>query len=152
MACPFSDDLRPRGLSAARDGMAVRSAAARVGIGASTAIGWIANERQGQMTPANQGRPSGCRLDTAADCIATMIAAPTEIRGNDTVFRLRQETAIAIGRSALAVWRRTRGWALKKDRTCTGARARGSVKAARDGCARHGNRAADRRVFRDQTG
>ena len=56
-----------RVLSAARDGMAARTVAARVGSGASTAIGWIANGRQGQMTPVNHGRPSGCGLETAAD-------------------------------------------------------------------------------------
>ena len=82
------------------------------------------------MTPVNQGRPSGSWLDTAADCIATLLAAPTAIRRNDMVYRLRQETAIAIGRSARAVWGRTRGWTVYKKAACTGARASGSVKAA----------------------
>ena len=58
MACAFSDDLRLRALSAACDGMAARSAAARVGSGASTAIGWIANGRQAQMTWPTRAVPA----------------------------------------------------------------------------------------------
>ena len=55
MPCAFSDDLRSRVLSASRDGMSALWAAARLGIGASKAIAWIASARQGQMTPAKQG-------------------------------------------------------------------------------------------------
>ena len=80
MPCAFSDDLRSRVLSASRDGMSKRLAAVRLGIGASTAIAWIASARQGQMTPAKQGRRSGSRLDTQVDCIGTMIEVQKVLR------------------------------------------------------------------------
>ncbi len=49
MTRAFSDDLRSRVLAASRDGMSARSAAARFGIGISTAIAWIASARAGQL-------------------------------------------------------------------------------------------------------
>ena len=102
MARAFSSDLRTRVLSASRDGMSARSAAKRFGIRASTAIAWIAKGRQGQMTPAKDGRPSGSRLDTQADFIATMIAAPKDICesaksffGRSSVYSRRQRAISA---------------------------------------------------------
>ena len=96
--------------------MSARSAAARFAIGASTALAWITKGRQGQMTPAKQGRRSGSRLDldTQADCIATISAAQKDITLDEMVLRRSQDKAIAIGRGALAVWLRTRGWTFKK--------------------------------------
>ncbi|RVE81822.1 IS630 family transposase, partial [Sinorhizobium meliloti] len=55
--------LRHRVLAASAGGMSARSAAARFGIGISTAIAWIASARQGQVSAAKQGRPGGSRLD-----------------------------------------------------------------------------------------
>ena len=78
----FSGDLRSRVLSPSRDGLSARSAAARFGIGVSTAIAWIASARQGQMTLAKQGRRSGSRLDTQVDFIGTMIKAQKDITLN----------------------------------------------------------------------
>ena len=131
MALTFSGDLRTRVLSASRYGMSARSAAARFGIGASTAIAWIAKGRQGQMTPVKQGRPSGSRLDTQADCIATVIAAQKDITRNEVVLRLRQDKRRSRSVAVLLLF----GYAhvagrLKKDRTCSGARTSGSDKAA----------------------
>lgn len=41
MTRAFSDDLRSRVLAVSRHGMSARSAAARFGIGISTAIAWM---------------------------------------------------------------------------------------------------------------
>lgn len=73
MTRAFSDDLRSRVLAASRNGMSARSAAARFGIGISTAIAWIASARQGRLTPAKQGRRGGSRLDAHEDFIIGMI-------------------------------------------------------------------------------
>ncbi len=110
----FSDDLRSRVLAASRNGMSARSAAARFGIGISTAIAWIANARHGQMTPAKQGRRGGSRLDTHEDLIVGMIEEEKDITLNEMVLRLAEEKAVSIGRSALDVWLRKRGWTFKK--------------------------------------
>jgi len=50
-----------------------------------------------------------------------MIEEEKDITLNEMVLRLREDRAVSIGRSALDVWLRKRGWTFKKDRTCTGA-------------------------------
>lgn len=114
MARALSDDLRSRVLAASGDGMSARSAAARFGIGISTAIAWIANARQGQRTAAKQGRRGGSRLDAHEAFIVGMIKEAKDITLNEMVLRLHEEKAVCIGRSALDVWLRNRGWTFKK--------------------------------------
>lgn len=116
MTRAFSDDLRSRVLAAAYDGMSARSAAARfgIGIGISTAIAWIASARHGQMKPAKQGRRGGSRLDAHGDFIVGLIDEEKDITLNEMVLRLAEEKAVSIGRSALDVWLRKRGWTFKK--------------------------------------
>lgn len=114
MTRAFSDDLRSRVLAASRDGMSARSAAARFGIGISTAIAWIASARAGRLTPAKQGRRGGSRLDSHEDFIFDMIEETKDITLNEMVVRLLEQKAVAIGRSRLDVWLRQRGWTFKK--------------------------------------
>lgn len=114
MARALSEDLRSRVLAASEGGMSARSAAARFGIGVSTAIAWIANARQGQLTAAKQGRREGSRLDAHEAFIVGMIEAEKDITLNEMVSRLREEKSVSIGRSALDVWLRRRGWTFKK--------------------------------------
>jgi transposase len=94
--------------------MSARSAAARFGIGISTAIAWITNARQGQMTPAKQGRRGGSRLDVHEAFIVATIEASKDITLDEMVARLGNERHVRIGRSALDVWLRKRGWTFKK--------------------------------------
>ncbi len=114
MTRAFSDDLRSRVLAASRNGMSARSAAARFGIGISTAIAWIASARQGRLTPGKQGRRSGSRLDAHEDFIIGMIEEAKDITLNEMVLRLHEERAVSIGRSALDVWLRKRGRTFKR--------------------------------------
>jgi transposase len=114
MARALSGDLRSRVLAASAEGMSARSAAARFGIGISTAISWIASARQGQLSPAKQGRPGGSRLDAHETFIIGMIDASKDITLNEMVTRLGAEREVKIGRSALDVWLRKRGWTFKK--------------------------------------
>ena len=114
MTRAFSDDLRSRVLAASRNGMSARSAAARFGIGISTAIAWIASARAGRLTPLRQGRRGGSRLDAHEDFIVRMIEEAKEITLNEMVRRLYEDRAVSIGRSALDVWLRKRGWTFKK--------------------------------------
>ena len=100
----FSDDLRSRVLAASRGGMSARSAAARFGIGISTAIAWIASALAGRLTPGKQGRRGGSRLDAHEDFIVGMIEEAEDITLNEMVLRLHDERAVSIGRSALDVW------------------------------------------------
>ena len=114
MTRAFRDDLRSRVLAASRDGMSARSAVARFGIGISTAIAWIASARAGQLTPLKQGRRGGSRLDAHEDFIIGMIDDKKDITLNEMVLRLREQKSVSIGRSALDVWLRKRGWTFKK--------------------------------------
>ena len=114
MARALSGDLRSRVLASSADGMSARSAAARFGIGISTAISWIASARQDQMAPAKQGRPGGSRLDVHEVFIVGMIEASKDITLNEMVARLGTERGVQIGRSAFDVWLRKRGWTFKK--------------------------------------
>ena len=57
MARPFSIDLRERVVDAVvRDGQSCRQAAARFGVGVSTAIAWVARFREtGRVAPGQMG-------------------------------------------------------------------------------------------------
>lgn len=114
MARAFSDDLRSRVLAASAEGMSARSAAARFGIGISTAIAWIASARQGQRTAARQGRRGGSRLDMHEAFLVEMIETSKDITLDEMVVRLGEELNVRIGRSAVDVWLRKRGWTFKK--------------------------------------
>lgn len=70
-------------------GMSARSAAARFGIGISTAIAWIASARQSQVSAAKQGRPGGSRLDDLQAFIVGMIEASKDITLNVITFKNR---------------------------------------------------------------
>jgi transposase len=90
-------------------------AAARFGIGVSTAIVWIRRARQdGERTARRQGKPRGSRLDAHEAFVVAMIEAAKDITLNEMVARLKAERALNIGRSALSTWLRSRGWTFKK--------------------------------------
>lgn len=115
MARAYGDDLRMRVLDAASAGASARSAAARFGVGVSTAIVWIRRAREtGERTARRQGKPRGSRLDAHEAFIVSMIEADKDITLNEMVERLRAEQAVVIGRSALSSWLRGHGWTYKK--------------------------------------
>jgi transposase len=115
MARAYTDDLRVRVLEAAGAGASARSAAARFGIGISTAIVWIRRARQdGERSARRQGKPRGSRLDAHEAFIVEMIETDKDITLNEMVARLKAERALEIGRSALSAWLRGRGWTFKK--------------------------------------
>ena len=68
--------------------MSGRLAAARFGIGISTAIAWIASAREGRLTPAKQGGRGGSRLDAHEDYTVGMIEEEKDITLDEMVLRL----------------------------------------------------------------
>jgi transposase len=114
MARALGEDLRWRVLKAADEGSSARSAAARFGVGVSSAIRWIARAKIGELAPRPQGRRRGSRLDGYADFIVGMIEACPDITLNEMVERLETEYAMRIGRSALSDWLHGHGWTFKK--------------------------------------
>jgi transposase len=114
MARALSDDLRVRVLKALTEGLPARQAAARFGVGISTAIRWIARARQGERTARPQGRRRGSSLDAHEAFIVGLMEERRDITLNEMAARLLAERAISIRRSALSAWLRGRGWTFKK--------------------------------------
>lgn len=114
MAKALSDDLRSRVLKASAEGMSARQAAARFGVGVSSAIRWIARAKIGERTPRVQGRRPGSRLDAHGAFIVGLIEERRDITLNEMVERLGSELSVEVGRSTLSDWLRRHGWTFKK--------------------------------------
>lgn len=115
MARAYGDDLRVRVLDAAARGASAHSAAARFGVGVSTAILWIRRAREsGERSARKQGKPRGSRLDAHEAFVVGLIEANKDITLNEMVARLSAERSVRIGRSALSAWLHGRGWTFKK--------------------------------------
>ncbi|HET9961919.1 MAG TPA: IS630 family transposase [Nitrospiraceae bacterium] len=114
MGRALSGDLRSRVLKASDEGMSARQAAARFGVGVSSAIRWIARARIGELAPRPQGRRRASRLDAHEAFIVGMIEERRDITLNEMVERLLAEQSVTISRSALSAWLRGRGWTGEK--------------------------------------
>lgn len=114
MGRALSGDLRLRVLNASADGMSARQAAARFGVGVSSAIRWIARARIGELPPRPQGRRRSSSLDAHEAFIVGLIGGQKDITLNEMVERLAAGPAVRISRSALSAWLRGRGWTFKK--------------------------------------
>lgn len=114
MARALSDDLRVRVVKASTDGLSARQAAARFGVGISTAIRWIARARTGELAARAQGRRRGSSLDAHEAFIVALIEERRDITLHETAARLLSERSVTIRRSALSAWLRGRGDVQKK--------------------------------------
>jgi len=114
MARALGDDLRSRVLKASAEGASARSAAARFGVGVSSAIRWIARARIGELSPRPQGRRRASSLDAHEAFVVGLIEEHKDITLNEMVARLEGERSVRISRSALSAWLRRRGWTYKK--------------------------------------
>jgi transposase len=101
----YSGDLRSRVIKAAVEGMSARQAAARFGIGVSTAIVWIRRFRaNGEAMARRQGKPRGSRLDAHTDFILALVEAGTkDISLAEIVERLEVERGVRVG--ITSVWK-----------------------------------------------
>lgn len=115
MARAYSDDLRSRVIDIAGAGASARAAAARFGVGVSTAIVWIRRARQdGERCARRQGKPRGSCLDAHEAFIVAMIGEAKDITLSEMTAKLHAERGLQIGRSALSAWLGGRGWTFKK--------------------------------------
>jgi transposase len=103
MARAYSQDLRDRVIKAALGGVSVRQAAARYGVGASTAILWVRRARSGEVAARRQGQPRGSKLDAHAAFLLELIDASSHISLYEMQDRLREERGIPAGIGTL--WR-----------------------------------------------
>ncbi|MER9236686.1 IS630 family transposase [Mesorhizobium sp. M0622] len=114
MGRALSGDLRSRVLKASDEGMSARQAAARFGLGVSSAIRWIARAKIGELAPRPQGRRRASSLDAHETFIVGLIEEHKDITLNEMVERLSAEQSVRISRSPLSAWLRGHGWTLKK--------------------------------------
>lgn len=114
MAKALSDDLRSRVLRASSEGLSARQAAARFGVGISSAIRWISRAKIGEMVPRKQGRRQSSVLDVHADFIIGMIDQRQDITLDEMVERFLNEQSLRFGRSTINDWLRAHGWTYKK--------------------------------------
>lgn len=83
MGKALSGDLRSRVVKASDEGMSARQAAARLGVGVSSAIRWIARAKIGELMPRPQGRRCAASLDVHEAFIVGMIEERKDITLNE---------------------------------------------------------------------
>lgn len=117
MARAYGEDLRTRVLDACAAGSSARAAAARFGVGVSTAIVWARRARQeGERAARRQGKPRGSRLDAHEAFVFGLLGADKDATLDEMVEKIAGALSLRIGRSALSLWLRGRGWTYKKRR------------------------------------
>src|SRR5829696_1800567 len=103
MARADSQDLRERVVEAAMSGLSARPAAARFGVGVSTAIAWVRRARAGEWAARRQGQPKGSKLDPHADDRLELIAGTPHLSLRELQARLAEEKGVSAGVGTL--WR-----------------------------------------------
>lgn len=128
MACSYSQDLRERVLNEALGDGSARGAAARFGIGASTAITWASRARDtGQRTARRQGHPPGSKLDEEAEYLLELVAQTPDLPLEEIRARLKHERGLDAGTTTIWRFFNARRITFKKNR------ARGRAREARRG-------------------
>lgn len=95
MGRAYSDDLRGRVLDAVASGSTARGAALRFGVGAATAIRWVARERRtGERSARRQGPPVRSKLDPHEDYLLDLIEGEVDITLEEMQRRLLAERGI----------------------------------------------------------
>ncbi len=105
MAKPLSIDLRERLISAVDGGVSRRSAAARFGIAASTAIKWVDQwRRTGHVRPQPQGGDMrSCRIEAHAEEILALVKKTPDITLGEIAVHLDATHGLKVAQST--VWR-----------------------------------------------
>ena len=116
MARAYSQDLRDRVIKTALGGVSVRQAAARYGVGVSTAVLWVRRARSGEATARRQGPPKGSKLDAHAAFLLELINASSHISLHEMQMRLRQERGVLAGIGTLWRFFHARAITVKKNR------------------------------------
>jgi transposase len=96
MSHGFSADLRGRVIAAISDGLSTRKAAARFGIGVSTAGEWFRRYRDnGETTARKQGQPPGSKLDEHEAFILGLVEETADISLAEIAERLGLERQVS---------------------------------------------------------
>ena len=92
MSRSYSTDLRIRVIEAISGGLSTRQAAARFGIGVSTAVTWYRRYREtGEVSARKQGQPGGSKLDAHAAFILALVRERPDISLAEIAERLARK-------------------------------------------------------------
>ena len=123
MARAYSQDLRERLIKTALGGASVRQAAARYGVGVSTAVLWVRRARSGEVSARRQGQPKGSKLDPHATYLLELIDASSHISLHEMQAKLKEERGVSAGLGTLWRFFHARAITVKKNRPRLRARA-----------------------------
>ena len=124
MARSYSEDLRARVIAAVRGGLSTRQAAARFGIGISTAGAWLRRYRAtGETAARKQGQPGGLKLDAHEEFILGLIDARADISLAEIAERLAERRQVSVCPATIWYFFERQGISFKKNRARRRARA-----------------------------
>ncbi len=123
MTRSFSTDLRVRVIGAISGGLSARQAAARFGIGVSTAVAWYRRYREtGEVAARKQGQPGGSKLDAHEAFILALVRERPDISLAE-IGRLAEQRAVSACPATVWYFFERRGISFKKNRPRRRARA-----------------------------
>jgi len=103
MACAYSQDPRERVIKTALGGVSVQQAAARYGVGISTAILWVRRARSGEVATHRQGQPRGSKFDAHSAFVLELTEATSHISLQEMQAKSGEERGVSAGIGTL--WR-----------------------------------------------
>ncbi len=124
MSRSYSRDLRVRVIEAISGGLSTRKAAARFGIGVSTAGAWMRRYREtGEIAARKQGQPGGSKLDAHEAFILGLVADRADISLVEIAEALATEHDLSACPATVWYFFDRRGISFKKNRARHRARA-----------------------------
>ena len=124
MTRSYSTDLRVRVIRAVTDGLSIRRAAARFGVGVSTAVKWHRRYREtGEVAARKQGQPGGLKLDAHEAFILALVEERPDISLAATAECLAAQRAVSACVATVWYFFERRGISFKKNRARRRARA-----------------------------
>ena len=120
----YSTDLRVRVIKSISDGLSRRRAAARFGVGVSTAVSWYRRYREtGEVSARKQGQPSGSKLDAHEAFILALVRERPDISLAEIAGHLAEKQSVSACPATVWYFFDRRGISFKKNRARRRARA-----------------------------
>ena len=117
MSRSYSTDLRVRVIKSISGGLTRLKAAARFGVGVSTAVKWYQRYRDtGEIAARKQGQPGGSKLDAHEAFILALVRERPDISLAEIAARLAEKRAVSACPATVWYFFERRGISFKKNR------------------------------------
>ena len=117
MSRSYSTDLRVRVIKSISGGLTRRKAAARFGVGVSTAVKWYQRYRDtGEIAARKQGQPGGSKLDAHEAFILALVRERADISLAEIAARQAEKRAVSACPATVWYFFERRGISFKKNR------------------------------------